>query len=82
MTLSRLITLSISSLHNFDIKANKFYDEAHRLCDASLLPDVTLNMLFGHISTPKLIILDNLSIFKLSTRGLHSLTYPLYLDIV
>ena len=40
------------------------------------LPGVTLNMLFGHILTPKLIILGILSKFNLSTRGLNSLTYP------
>ena len=33
----RLVTLSISSLHNLDIEANKFYDRAHRLYDAALL---------------------------------------------
>ena len=37
MALSRLVTLSISSLRNLDIKANKFYDRAHRLYDAALL---------------------------------------------
>ena len=37
MALSRLVTLSISSLRNFDIEANKFYDRAHRLYDAALL---------------------------------------------
>ena len=37
MTLSRLVTLSISSLRNLDIEANKFYDRAHRLYDAALL---------------------------------------------
>ena len=37
MTLSSLVTLSISSLRNLDIKANKFYDRAHRLYDAALL---------------------------------------------
>ena len=37
MTLSRLVTLSISSLRNFDIEANKFYDRANRLYDAALL---------------------------------------------
>ena len=45
------------------------------------LPGVTLNMLFGHILTPKLIILGILSKFNLSTRGLNSLTYPVYLKI-
>ena len=34
MALSRLVTLSISSLRNLDIEANKFYDRAHRLYDA------------------------------------------------
>ena len=29
MALSRLVTLSISSLRNLDIEANKFYDRAH-----------------------------------------------------
>ena len=37
MALSRLITLSISSLRNLDIKANKFYDIAQQLYDAALL---------------------------------------------
>ena len=37
MALSRLVTLSISSLRNLDIEANKFYDRAHRLYDAALL---------------------------------------------
>ena len=49
MALSRLVTLSISSLHNLDIEANTFYDRAHRLYDAAFLLGVTLNMLFGHI---------------------------------
>ena len=37
MALLRLITLSISSLRNLDIEANKFYDRAHRLYDTALL---------------------------------------------
>ena len=37
MALSRLVTLSISSLRNLDIEANKFYDIAHRLYDAAIL---------------------------------------------
>ena len=37
MALSRLVTLSISSLRNLDIEANKFYDRAHRLYDAKVL---------------------------------------------
>ena len=37
MALSGLVILSISSLRNLDIEANKFYDRAHRLYDAILL---------------------------------------------
>ena len=37
MALSRLVTLSISSLRNLDIEANKFNDRAHRLYDAKIL---------------------------------------------
>ena len=36
MDLSHLVTLSISSLHNLDIEANKFYDISHGLYDAAL----------------------------------------------
>ena len=45
------------------------------------LPSDTLNMLFGCIKTLKLRILDILSKFNLSTMGLNSLTYPVYLKI-
>ena len=34
---SVLVTLSISSLRNLDIEANKFYDRAHRLYNAAIL---------------------------------------------
>ena len=37
MVLSRLVSLSISSLRNLDIEANKFYDRAHRLYEAAIL---------------------------------------------
>ena len=37
MALSCLVTLSISSLCNLDIEANKFYERAHRLYDATIL---------------------------------------------
>ena len=35
--LSCLVTVSISSLRNLDIEANKFYDRSHQLYDAALL---------------------------------------------
>ena len=37
MALSPEVTLSISSLRNLDIEANKFNDRAHRLYDAAIL---------------------------------------------
>ena len=65
MTLSRWVTLFISSLHNFDIEAYKLYDRAHRLYDAALLRRCyTL-----HASTLYwLIIFNILSKFNLSLK--------------
>ena len=37
MAISHIVTLSISSLRNLDIEANKFYNRAHRLYDAAIL---------------------------------------------
>ena len=37
MALSCLVALSISSLRNLNIEANKFYDRAHRLYDRVFL---------------------------------------------
>ena len=37
MALSRLVTISISSLRNLNIEVNKFYDRAHRLYVAAIL---------------------------------------------
>ena len=79
MTLSRLVTISISSLRNLDIKANKFYDRAHRLYDAALLTRCnTQHALWPYID-PAIIISRIISKFNLSTKGLNSLTYPVYL---
>ena len=81
MALSRIVTLSISSLRNLDIETNNSMIELIDFMMQQFLPGVTLNMLFGHTYTPKLIILGILSKFNLSTRGLNSLTYPVYLKI-
>ena len=52
MALSRSVTLSISSLRNLDIEANKFYGRAHRLYDAALLTQCyTQNALWPYIDT-------------------------------
>ena len=70
MALSRLVTLSVSLLRNLDIEANKFYDRAHRLYDAALLTQCYTQHVLGTLSK-----------FNLSTKGLNSLTYPVYLKI-
>ena len=79
MALSRLVTLSISSLRNLDIEANEFMIELIDFMMQQFLRIVTLNMLFPQ--TSKLNILGILSNFNLLTRGLNSLTYPVYLKI-
>ena len=71
MALSRLVTLSVSLLRNLDIEANKFYDRAHRLYDAALLTRCYTQHVLGILSK-----------FNLSTRGLNSVTYPVYLKII
>ena len=37
MALSRSVTISIPSLRNLDFNAIRFYDRAHRVCDAAIL---------------------------------------------
>ena len=52
MALPRLVTLSISPLHNWDIEANKFYNRAHRLYDATLFTRFyTQHPLLPHIDS-------------------------------
>ena len=82
MALSRLVILSISSL--IEIWILRLINSMKELINFMMqhfLPGVTLNMLFGHIKTLKLIILDILSKLNLLTRGLNSLTYLVYLKI-
>ena len=83
MALSRLVTLSISSLRNLDIEATKFYDRAHPLYDAALLtrcynqhalpPYIHVHSQINHVR--------HITKFNLSTWGLSSLTYLVYLRI-
>ena len=47
IALSCLVTLSISSLRNLDIEANKFYDRVYRIYDAAFILGVLLSMLFN-----------------------------------
>ena len=82
MALSRLVNLSISSLCNLDIEANKFYDRAHRLYDAAILTlCYTQHALRPYIDSEIKFILGILSKFNLSTWGLNSLTNLVYLNI-
>ena len=81
IALSRLVTLSISSLRNLGIEANKFYERVHRLYDAAIHTIVILNMLFDLILTQKLIILGILSKFSLSIKERISFIYSVYLKI-
>ena len=48
MALSRILTLSISSLRNLDIEANNSMIELIDFMMQQFLPGFTLNMLFGH----------------------------------
>ena len=76
MAHSRLFTLSISSLRNLDIEANKFYDIAQQLYDAAFLTRCyTQHALQPYIDSKILLK------FNLSTRGLNSLTNPVYVKI-
>ena len=52
MALSRLVTISISSLRNVDIEPNKFYDIAHRLYDMQISFKLigTVKLLFKLVS--------------------------------
>ena len=78
MALSRLVTLSISSLRNWILRLINSMIELIDFMTQPFLPSVTLKMLFGDIQTQKLIILGILSKLNLSTRGLKSLTYPVH----
>ena len=80
MALSRLVTLSISSLRDLDIEADKFYDRAHRLYDAAILTRCyTQHALRPYIDFEINHIRHFFSKFNLSKRGYNSLTYPVCL---
>ena len=81
MAISCLVTLSISSLRNLDVEANKCYDRAHRLYDAAILTRCyTQHALRPYIDS-EINHIRHFIKFNLSTRGLYSLTYPVYLKI-
>ena len=81
MALSRLVTLSISSLRNLDIEANKFYDRAHRRYDAAILTQCyTQHALRPYVDSEINHIRHFIKI-QFVNKGLNSLTYPVYLKI-
>ena len=78
MALSRLVTLSIFSLCNLDVEANKFYERAHRLYDAALLTACYTQHALSPYIDSEINLIRDLSKFNLSTRGLNSLTYLIH----
>ena len=81
MALSRLLTLSISSLRNLDIEANKFYERAHRLYDTAILTRCyTQHALWPYIDSEINHIRHFIKI-QFVNKGMNSLTYPVYLKI-
>ena len=81
MALSRLVTLSISSLRNLDIEANKFYDRAHRLYVAAILTRCYAQHVFRPYIDSQINHIRHFIKIQFATRGLNSLTYPVYLKI-
>ena len=77
MALSRLVTLSISSLRNLDIEANKFYDRAHRLYDAAIL----IRCYTQHALRPYIDSKINHIRHFIKIQFVNSLTYSVYLKI-
>ena len=81
MALSRLVTLSISSLRNLDIEVNKFYDRAHRLYDAILLTwCYTQHALRPYIES-KINHIRHFIKIQFVNNWIEFLTYSLYLMI-
>ena len=71
--LSKLASLSVSSLRKLDVEANKFYDKKNIIYLKQLsLPDVILNMLFVLTLILKLTTLDTSSKFLSLIKVLNS----------
>ena len=70
MVLSRLVNLPISSLRNLDIKLKNMIELIDFMMQ-HFLPGVTQHALWPYVDM-KLIILNILSKFNLSTMGLNS----------
>ena len=79
--LSKLSSLSISSLLKFDEEADKFYDRKDNLYELPFL-DAILNMRFVRTLILKLTKLDILSKFHLLIKLSNSLIYLAYLETI
>ena len=76
MALSRLETISISSLRNLDIEANKFYDRAHRLYDAAILTGCdTQHALWPYIDY-EINHIRHFIKFQIFNKGIESINLP------
>ena len=78
MALSRLVTLSISSLLSLDIETNKFYDRAHQFYDATLLTRCyTQHALWPYIDSEINHIRHFIEI-QCVNKGIEFINFPVY----
>ena len=71
----------LCNLITLDIEANKFYDRAHRLYDAALLTRCYTQHALPPYKDSEINHIRHFSKFNLATRGLNSLTNPVYSKI-
>ena len=81
IAISRLVTLSITSLRNLDIEANKFYDRAHRLYEAAILTRCyTQHALWPYIDS-EINHIRHFIIIQFVNKSIEFINLPSYLKI-
>ena len=81
MALSRLVSLSISSLRNLDIEANKFYDRAHRIYDAAILTRCYTQHALQPFIDSAINHIRHFIKIQFVNKGSEFINYPVYLKI-
>ena len=81
MALSRLVSLSISSLRNLDIEANKFYDRAHRIYDAAILTRCYTQHALQPFIDSEINHIRHFIKIQFVNKGSEFINYPVYLKI-
>ena len=81
MALSRLVSLSISSLRNLDIEANKFYDRAHRIYDAAILTRCYTQHALQPFIDSEINHIRHFIKIQFVIKGSEFINYPVYLKI-